>query len=253
MIFLEIIIQEFSWTAWTVIILSALFIGMAKTGISAAGMVAMPLMAVSFGGKLSTGMVLPMLCMADVIAVYYYHRHADWKHIIRLLPPAISGILIGIYTGQVISDSVFMDVMGTIIIASVCILVWRDIKKNIRIPKGYLFPFVTGLAGGFATMVGNAAGVILALYLLSMHLPKNIYIGTGAWFFFIVNLFKVPFHILVWKTITVHSFLLDLYMLPVIIVGALAGVYIVRIFPEKPYRVFLIVTTAVSALILIIK
>ena len=250
---LEILIRDISWSGWTILFISAIFIGMGKTGVSAAGMLAMPLMAISFGGKLSTGIVLPMLCMADVIAVLYYHRHAEWSHVLKLLPPAIAGILIGIYTGKVISDAVFMDIMGTIILVSVIILIWRDIKKDVRIPRGYLFPFLIGLSGGFATMVGNAAGVIMALYLLSMHLPKNTYIGTGAWFFFIVNLFKVPFHILIWHTITYRSFVLDLYMLPLILAGGISGIYIVKLFPEKAYRIFLIITTAISALLIIIK
>ena len=253
MILLEILISDIAWSGWIILLLSALFIGMGKTGVSAAGMLAMPLMAIVFGGKLSTGIVLPMLCMADVIAVIYYHRHAEWNHVLKLLPPAVAGILIGIYTGKVISDAVFMDIMGTIILVSVVILIWRDIRKDVRIPKGYLFPFLIGLSGGFATMVGNAAGVIMALYLLSMHLPKKTYIGTGAWFFFIVNLFKVPFHIFIWHTITLKSFMLDLYALPLILTGGLSGIYIVKLFPEKAYRIFIIVTTAVSALLIILK
>ena len=101
--------------------------------------------------------------------------------------------------------------------------------------------------------MGNAAGPVFTLYLLSMRFNKNSFIGTGAWFFFIVNLFKVPFHIFIWHTITLHSFLLDLYVLPLIIVGGLSGIYIVKLFPEKAYRIFLIVTTAISAVLIILK
>ena len=99
-------------------------------------------------------------------------------------------------------------------------------------------------------MIGNAAGPIMALYLLSMHLPKKVYIGTAAWFFFIINLFKIPFHIFIWETITLNSFIFDLLMLPGIIIGALLGVRIVKLFPEKAYRYFVILTTIVSALLL---
>jgi uncharacterized protein len=253
MILFEIIVNNISWSGWLILLFSAVLIGLSKTGVSAAGMLAMPLMALSFGGKLSTGIVLPMLCMADVLAVSYYHRHADWSHVLKLLPPAIAGILIGTFTGNNISDAAFKDIMGIIIILSVIILVWRDFKKDIGIPKGYLYPFLMGLCGGFTTMVGNAAGVIMALYLLSMHLPKNIYIGTGAWFFFIVNLFKVPFQIFIWHNIDMKIFMLDLSMFPMIVAGGLAGIYIIKHFPEKAYRIFLIITTALSALIIIIR
>jgi uncharacterized membrane protein YfcA len=109
---------------------------------------------------------------------------------------------------------------------------------------------ILGLLGGFATMIGNAAGPVMALYLLSMRLPKNSYIGTGAWFFAIVNISKVPFHIFSWKTINLQSFMLDVIMIPAIATGAILGIYLVRFFPEKAYRIFIILTTVLSAFLL---
>jgi uncharacterized protein len=237
----------------SLVVFSALLIGMSKTGISGAGMAMIPIMAYIFGGKLSTGIVLPLLSMADIFAVAYYHRHAHWNHVLRLLPTTVLGVLIGIYVGEIISDQVFKDIMGVIVILSVGILVWRDIRKDVRIPGGMAFPVVIGLAGGFATMVGNAAGAIMALYLLSMRLPKNEYIGTGAWFFLIINLFKIPFHIFIWETIDTRTILLDLLLLPAIAAGAFLGIYIVKFIPEKAYRIFLLVTTALTALVLIFR
>jgi uncharacterized membrane protein YfcA len=250
---LELIPFELNTFQWIMVIISALLIGMSKTGISGAGMAVIPIMAAIFGGKLSTGIVLPLLSMADIFAVGYYHRHASWSYVLKLLPWTIIGVFVGIYVGDVINDSMFKDIMGTIVMLSVALLVWRDLKKDVRIPGGILFPVIMGLSGGFATMVGNAAGAIMALYLLSMRLPKNEYIGTGAWFFLIINLFKIPFHILIWGTIYLDTFLFDVALLPIIAIGAFMGVYIVRIFPEKAYRVFILLTTAVSAIVLIIR
>lgn len=246
---------SFELSFWQILLLvfSALLIGMSKTGISGAGMAMIPIMAAIFGGKLSTGIVLPMLSMADIFAVSYYHRHANWSYILRLIPTTIIGILAGIYVGDIISDQVFKNIMGVIVILSVGILVWRDLRKDARIPSGMAFPIVMGLAGGFATMVGNAAGAIMALYLLSMRLPKNEFIGTGAWFFLIINLFKIPFHIFIWETISLRTFVLDLFLLPAIAAGAFLGILVVRFIPEKAYRIFLLVTTAIAALVLIIK
>jgi len=244
---------ELTWWQVSLLIFSAMLIGMSKTGISGAGMAMIPIMAAIFGGKLSTGIVLPMLSMADIFAVSYYHRHANWTYITRLLPFTIIGIGVGIYVGDHISDQLFKDIMGIIVILSVGILIWRDIRKDVRVPGGMAFPMVMGLAGGFATMVGNAAGAIMALYLLSMRLPKNEYIGTGAWFFLIINLFKIPFHIFIWDTISMQSFVLDLLLLPAIAVGAFLGILIVKYIPERAYRIFILVTTVISAILLIIK
>jgi len=238
---------------WTMVIISALLIGMSKTGISGAGMAVIPIMAAIFGGKLSTGIVLPLLSMADLFAVGYYHRHANWSYVLKLLPWTIMGVFVGIYVGDIIPDSTFKDIMGIIVMLSVGILIWRDIKKDVRIPGGIAFPMTMGLSGGFATMVGNAAGAIMALYFLSMQLPKNEYIGTGAWFFLIINLFKIPFHVLVWETIYLDTFVFDLVLLPFIAIGAFMGIYIVKIIPEKAYRIFLLLTTAISALVLILR
>jgi uncharacterized membrane protein YfcA len=99
-------------------------------------------------------------------------------------------------------------------------------------------------------MIGNAAGPVMALYLLSMRLPKNSYIGTGAWFFFIVNLSKVPLHIWSWKTITLNSFVLDVLMIPAIAAGAFLGIWLVKLLPERVFRIIIIATTLLSAVLL---
>jgi hypothetical protein len=190
--------------------------------------------------------------MADVFAVWYYHRHARWSYVIKLLPWTVIGVLVGIYVGDQVTDAVFKDIMGIIILLSVVILIWRDIRKDVRIPGGILFPMLMGLSGGFATMVGNAAGAIMALYLLSMRLPKNEFIGTGAWFFLIINLFKIPFHVSVWETINLNTFTFDLLLFPAIAIGAFAGIYVVKLIPEKGYRIFMLISTTISAIVFLI-
>ncbi len=225
---------------------------MAKTGIHGAGMAAVPLLALVFGGKLSSGIMLPMLCMADVIAVVYYNRHAQWHLLIKLLPWAAVGVLLGTYVGDQIDDEVFRMIMGVTIMVSLGIMIWRENSKNQQVPTSIWFAIILGVLGGFTTMVGNLAGSVMALYLLSMRLPKNAFIGTGAWFFMIINLFKIPFHIYIWETITLDSFLLDISAIPFIGLGAFMGVKIVKLIPEKTYRWFVILATVVASVLLLI-
>ncbi len=226
-------------------------IGMSKTGISGLGLAVVPILAAIFGGKPSVGLLLPILVFADIFAVVYYHRHAEWKHIIRLMPWAITGILIGLLVGHHVSDKLFKHLIGVVVIVGIGLMIWQDLrKKQVRIPDHWVFPALLGLSGGFATMIGNAAGPILIMYLLSMRLPKNQFIGTGAWFFFIVNLLKVPLHIMVWETINWKSFLFDVLMIPGIIGGVFLGIYLVKLFPERAYRIFIIGTTLVAAFLL---
>jgi uncharacterized membrane protein YfcA len=209
-----------------------------------------PLLASVFGGRPSVGLLLPILIFADVFAVGYYHRHAAWKHIIRLLPWALIGIAGGVLVGKLISDAVFNRLLAVLVLVGIGLMLWQDIRRNVSVPDYWWFSMGLGMLGGFATMIGNAAGPVMSLYLLSMRLPKNIYIGTGAWFFFIVNITKVPFHIGIWKTITLQSLLFDVLMIPAIALGALLGIWLVKFFPEKAYRIFIIATTLFSALLL---
>lgn len=226
-------------------------IGMAKTGISGVGLMVVPILANAFGGRPSVGLLLPILIFADIFAVTWYHRHADWKHILRLIPWALGGIGIATVVGKSITDTTFNRLLAGLVIAGIAILVWRDLRKGkMKIPQSPVFAAGLGLAGGFATMIGNAAGPVMALYLLSMRLPKNSYIGTGAWFFFMINLSKVPLHIWSWKTISVESFLLNVMMIPAIAAGAFLGIWLVRFFPERIYRALVIVTTLLSATLL---
>ena len=228
-----------------------MLIGMSKTGLSGVGMMVVPLLANAFGGRPSVGLLLPILIFADIFAVSWYNRHAEWKHILRLLPWALIGIITATFIGKSISDSTFNRLLAALVIVGIVILVWQDLRSGkMNIPKSRLFAAGLGLMGGFATMIGNAAGPVMALYLLTMRLPKNSYIGTGAWFFFIVNVSKVPLHIWSWKTISTETFILDALMITSIAAGAFLGIWLVRLLPEKVFRIIIIATTLLSALLL---
>lgn len=221
---------------------------MSKTGIHGAGMMAVPLLALIFGGQLSSGILLPILCIADVIGVWYYHRHASWYHLRKLFPSAAVGTVLGTLVGGAIDDQAFRLVMAVIIVLSVGIMIWLERGKRGEIPDNKWFASVTGVAAGFTSMIGNLATSVVAIYFLTMRLPKNAFIGTTAWFFLVINWFKVPFHVFSWKTITWNTLFLDLATLPFIGLGAFLGIVIVKRIRDKAYRWFIIVMTVIAAL-----
>ncbi|GAB4411558.1 MAG: sulfite exporter TauE/SafE family protein [Bacteroidia bacterium] len=235
---------------WVMLALCAVIVGMAKTGVAGIYTLVVPVLALIFGGRVSTGVLLPILILSDIFAVVYYHRAAAWSHILRLLPWAIGGIVLATWVGSRISDTQFKIMMGALVLLGITIMLVQEFRNKPDIPTHPLFGIATGLLGGFATMAGNAAGPVMAVYLLAMRLPKNTYIGTGAWFFMIINLSKVPFHVFVWHTITWETLRLDLLMLPAIALGAWAGIQIVRRLPERFYRRFVLVATTLSAVLL---
>ena len=221
--------------------LCAMGIGMAKTGLGGLGMVVVPVMANIFGAKSSTGILLLLLIMADFFGVRYYHMHADLRQLIKLIPSTIIGILTGVFIGDILSDVYFQFLLGAVIISGALIMVIKvDIKEN------NLFSIAVGFLGGFITMIGNAAGPIMSIYFLSMGFDKNKFIGTVAWFFLFVNLLKVPMHVFIWKTIDLNILLFDLSLFPFILVGAVTGVWIVKKIPERPYKIFVIVSVILS-------
>lgn len=221
---------------------------MAKTGVHGAGMMAVPILAAVFGGKLSSGILLPILCIADIFGVVYYHRHASWNHLWKLFPWAAAGTVAGTVTGNYINDDVFKLIMAIIIFVSVAIMIWLESSKKEDIPDYFWFGALMGIAAGFTSMVGNLAGSVMALYLLSMRLPKNSFIGTSAWFFLVLNWFKIPFHVFVWDTINWNTLFLGASTLPAIGTGAFLGIVIVKKIPEAAYRWFIIVMTLIAAL-----
>jgi hypothetical protein len=167
--------------------------------------------------------------------------HSDIRQLFKLIPSTIIGIITGVFIGDQISDEYFQLLLGIVIISGALMTVIKvEIKEN------KLFSIIVGFLGGFVTMIGNAAGPIMSIYFLSMGFNKNKFIGTAAWFFLFVNLFKVPFHIFIWNTIDLEIFLFDLSLFPLILIGAIIGVWIVKKIPEKPYKIFVIVSVVLS-------
>ena len=242
-----------SWPEWGAVILCAACIGMAKTSINGLGMLAVPVFAIIFGARASTGILLPMLCCADLIAVAYYRRSAEWKHIFRLLPWTLAGFAIALLAAHEIPDRTFKTLIGSCLLAGLAAMLWNEYRnsKNVDISSAWWFTALFGLLGGFSTMIGNAAGPVMSIFLLSVRLPKTSFVGTAAWFFLVVNILKLPLQYFVWDNISSQTLMFNLAMLPAIAVGACAGIALVKRVSEKNYRAVVYALTIISALMLL--
>jgi uncharacterized membrane protein YfcA len=236
---------------WVLGIASGLVIGMAKTGISGLTLFFIPLMALSFGGRASTGIILPMLCVGDIFAVAWYRHHGEMKYIMKLLPSTLCGMGAGVVVGRSLSDNAFGIMLGSIILALLALMIWQDASKKVNLyPSAWWFSALAGLLAGFTTMIGNAAGTVMSIYLLSMRLPKNSFIGTAAWFFMIINLLKIPLQVFFWKNISPATLAFDSVMIPFIAAGAFIGFRVTGKIPERAYRIFVIAMTGLSSVML---
>jgi uncharacterized membrane protein YfcA len=235
------------------VIFSGLCIGMSKTGINGVNSVMIPVMALIFGGKESTGILLPLLCFADFLAVVYYRRNAEWKYIFKLLPWALAGFGIALLVDRLVPAKGFKILIGICIFASLAAMFWNDRRgKDAVIPSSWWFSAIFGIIGGFSTMIGNAAGPIMTVFLLSMRLPKTSFVGTAAWFFLIVNYLKIPLQILVWHNISLNSLRFDLLVIPSILLGAFLGILLVKKVSDVFYRKLAFCITLISASLLFI-
>jgi uncharacterized protein len=233
---------------WVLAAVTALCVGVAKTGIPALAILLAPLFAEILPARISTGALLPMLILADAFAVLFWRRHGSWKHLVRLLPWALVGIVAGYFALGRINDQQMRYVMGAIVLVMLGVHVYREyvLGKDAYIPTSWWFAAIAGFLAGTTTMIANAAGPVTMIYLLSMRLPKKEFIGTSAWFFFILNWSKVPFSLSL-GLINADSLVFNAVLAPAVIAGAIGGLFLAKRIPEKAFMIAIQALTLISA------
>ena len=242
---------DISTSGWVMAFTAAFVIGISKAGIKGISTIIVALMALAFGAKPSTGLVVPLLIVGDIFAVIYYNRHTQWKYILRFLPWMIAGVLLGVFTGKELNEATFKYGMAFIILFSVIVMYWWDHKKSKKVPTHWAFAGFMGVLAGFTTMIGNLAGAFSNIFFLAMRLPKNEFIGTAAWLFFIINVFKLPFHIWSWKTISTETLIINLKLVPAIVLGIIVGIQLVKTIKNQLYRKLILILTALGAVMIL--
>jgi len=243
------IISSLSTTQLTVLIIAAMLIGINKTAIPGLGVLPVVMLTLVFETKMSTGIQLGMLAMADIVAVAYYRKQADWRILLRLLPWALAGIAVGSLILRFIpTDGVVMKrTIGGIVLA---LMVLSFIRKRLapeKIPGGIAWSGFYGILLGSTTQLANAAGPISSIYFLAMKLPKEKYLGCCAWFFLILNWIKLPVFAFEGR-VTWESVKLDLCMLPMIIFGGFLGIVLLRKLPQKIFEAIIQVLVVIASL-----
>ena len=160
---------------WVLAVFTALSTGVAKTGIPALGILLAPLFAEVLPARVSTGALLPLLISADAFAVIFWRRHGSWKHLVSLLPWAVCGIVAGFFALGRINDQQMRYVLGAIVIVMLGVHVCREyvLGKDASIPNSWWFAAIAGFLGGATTMIANAAGPVMMIYLLSCASRRN--------------------------------------------------------------------------------
>jgi hypothetical protein len=244
----ELASSELFWLA-----LGAFMIGVEKAGIKGLSMAVVPIYALILGGKTSSGLVLLLFISADLLAVRHYYRFGQVDIVRHLLWPAVIGVLIGVVLGNYIDDALFKDMIALIILACLVLMLFPSFSSKSSISgRRPFWAQLIGLITGFSTMIANVSSPILAIFLLALKLPKKEFIGTIVWFFCVINLLKLPFHIWVWDTVHGSTLVSALLAIPFIGLGFLAGLQIVGRIAEQSFRYLIVAVTLIAALKLLL-
>lgn len=238
---------------WAAAIAAALCTGLSKSGFGGFGILTVLLMASIMPAKESTGAVLPMLIAADLMAIGAFRKHADWRELARLLPATLVGLLFGWVLMTRIPGDDFGRFLGWVVLLMMLLVLWQRFDRRIlaTIMRHRSLSMVSGFVAGITTMVANAGGPAMTFHLLARQFDKMAFVGTSAWFFFVVNVLKVPLSLNL-GLISDSSLLLDLTLLPAIILGMVMGRYFLRKIPQAPFDWLLIGTGTVAALRLVL-
>jgi len=249
-------VPTFTPLEWLLLAVAALAVGASKSGMPAFGPIPAALFATVLPAKASTGAVLGLLLVGDLIAVRMYHAHADWTILRRLIPSVVAGVLLGVVALWFADDAAVRRIIGVtlillVVLRLVLMLGQRRAGAEPRpVPPGLAYVF--GPLGGFTTMVANAAGPVMTLYFVASRLPVQAILGTAAWFFLLVNAFKVPFSVGL-GLMTPQSLLLNLVLVPALIVGALGGRAVARRISPVWFERIVLFLTLTSGVYLLVR
>lgn len=244
-----------STAAWVALAICALMVGVSKTALPGLATVPVTVAALLLPARSSTTVILILFLVGDIWAVSAYRQNVAWKTLLRLIPSVLIGVALGaLFLGSV-SDSVMKKAIGIILLAltSFTVLVMRRTDpKTLRTRFGKPSTrWFYGTLGGFTTMTANSGGPAINLYFLASGFPVKRFIATQAWFFFVVNLIKVPFQIGV-GLMTKNTVFLALSLIPFVLVGCWAGIKLADRIPQKAFDAIIIVLTFVTSLMLVV-
>ncbi|MGQ4428164.1 sulfite exporter TauE/SafE family protein [Streptomyces violaceoruber] len=237
---------------------AALLVGFSKTAVSGANTVSLAIFAAVLPARASTGILLPVLIAGDVLAVLTYRRHAHWPTLWRLFPAVGVGVVVGTLFLVWADDAVVRTSIGVILLFMAAVTVWRRRRADadgqpdeVTSRTGRVKARSYGVLGGFTTMVANAGGPVMSMYLLSAGFRKLGFLGTSAFFFLIVNVSELPFSAGL-GLIDGHSLLLDAALVVFGVPGAFLGKWAVDRINQRLFERLVIAATIVGGLQLLL-
>ncbi|OIJ32318.1 sulfite exporter TauE/SafE family protein [Microbacterium sp. LCT-H2] len=242
--------------AWAALGVAAVVIGISKTALPGGSILAIALFAAVLPARTSTAATLLLLMVGDVFALLAYRRHAHWPTLLRLAPAVVAGLLLGFAFLALTGDGVVRRAIGVTLLLMIAVTLWRRwrqarAEQEAAARGGALLAGVYGTLGGFTTMVANAGGPVMSMYFLATRTPVQVFLGTSAWFFAIINVIKVPFLAGI-GLFTGPVLLTDAILAPLVVLGALLGLRVARRLDQRLFDRIVIVLTILGAVYLLL-
>ena len=241
---------ELTPLAWALLGVAALVAGLGKTAIHGSATVSVVLFAAVLPARTSTAAMLLLFIVGDVFALIAYRRHAHWPTLLRLSPAVVAGLVLGFLFLAYGDDRIVRRAIGVILLLMIAVTLWRR-RQAAKAVGGPMLGITYGTMAGFTTMVANAGGPVMSMYFLATRTPVQVFLGTSAWFFAIVNLVKVPFLAGI-GLFTPQVLLMDLLLTPLVVIGALVGLKLAKRMPQQLFDRLAIILTIVGAVYLLI-
>ena len=239
--------------AWALLAVAAVVVGLSKTAIPGSATIAVAIFAAVMPAKQSTGTILLLLILADLFAITIYRHDVNWRALLRLAPAVLVGVLLGVGFLAVADDVWVKRTIGVILLTVIAFTLLRRwlVRSATADDRPHRLAAATyGTLGGFTTMVANSAGPVMSMYFLAARFSVKEFLGTTAWFFFFVNVSKVPFSVGL-GLITGPGLLIDLVLAPLVVAGALFGRWWASRLDQRLFERIVIVVTIVGALYLV--
>lgn len=234
-------------------VVAAFLVGFSKTAVGGLASISVAIFATLLPAKESTAAILLLLLTGDVVAVWHYRHECDWSLLRRLLPAVLPGLGLGALFLALVDDTVLRRSIGVVLVVLVALqlwLRWRGPGES-TLPHSRSAALGAGVAAGFTTMTANAAGGVMTVYLVARGVGKLRFLGTGAWFFLIVNLCKLPFSAGL-GLFHPDSFVRAALLAPVVLLGCWCGIHTVRRISQRRFDQAVLVASALAAVPLIV-
>lgn len=238
---------DVTWIAIALASLGAFSLGVSKTGFPGLAIVNVLIIAEIFGAKNSVGIILPLLVVCDFIVLPLFWKHATWKQIWPLVPVTFVSIVGAAFLLKEFDEMTARRVIGAIILLMFALQLVREFKKEFleHLPDSRFFRWISCVMIGVSTTLANAAGPVYSIYALVHKMPKMTFLGIGARFFLLVNLFKIPF-LGQQDLINAESLRLNLLLLPALLIGIFLGRKLIGLVPQRAFEVLLYAFSAIA-------